>query len=136
MDVYITTCHNDDELGEFLKEWTGKSYQLETRVLPYGQTYLVGRDRDADNKIVGCAGYYLIGDPFWNRSWCLVENVFVTPSYRNQGIAKKIMEEIELLVFNDSLCEFIKLTTRKDLGKKLYRGLGYEEGCSFYKSRH
>jgi GNAT superfamily N-acetyltransferase len=135
MDIYITTCHNDVELGEFLKEWTGKSYTMNTHVIPFNQTCIVARDRDAGDKIVGCAIYITIGDPFFGRSWALVEDVYVTPAYRKNGIAEKIMRIIETLVFADGACEFLKLTTRKDLGRELYRSLGYEEGSSFYKRR-
>jgi len=135
MDIYITTCHNNYELGEFLKEWTGKPYTADTHIIPLNQTYLVARDRDDNNKIVGCACYIMTGDPFFGRSWALIENVYVTPKYRRQKIARDIMRTIEHNVFAGSDCEFLKLTTRKALGKELYRSLGYEEGSSFYKNR-
>lgn len=129
---YITTCNNWNELGKFLKEWTGRDYEI-GHVIPCNQTYLVAREEET-NKIIGCASYILIGDPFFRRTWALVENVYVTPSRRKSGIAKDIMQTIESIVFSDKLCEFIKLTTRKELGRKLYRSLGYEEGSSFYKT--
>lgn len=133
MDIYITTCHDDNELGEFLKEWTGRPYRFETNVIPVNQTYMVARDRDNSNKIVGCAGYIIMSDQFFGRCWALVENVYVTNDYRKTKIATNLMRIIESIVFNDSTCDFLKLTTRKDVGKEFYRSLGYEEGSSFYK---
>jgi len=90
---------------------------------------VVAKDNE---KIIGAAQLIVIDDPFWNRRWGLIENVFVKKEYRRQGIGKGLMKQLE----NQAIalgCKFVKLTTRKKEGIELYRSIGYEEGSSFRK---
>lgn len=128
-NVYCTAFEDFRRIAELLKEWTGREY--DTKKLLTNTNFVVAIDPDT-KQIVGTTTYVRIADPFWGRWFALVENVFVTESYRGKGIGKKLMEftEWQARIFD---CEFMKLTTRKDTGKKLYRSLGYDEGSSFYK---
>jgi len=127
MEFHIGLSNDIKALGEFYKEWTGKGYDVK---------FMVGDCHDViaeeDGKIVGALQLRIISDPLFNRNWGLIENVYVTPSARRIGIASAIMNyaENQAKVFD---CEFIKLTSRKDEGKALYRSLGYVEGSSFRK---
>ena len=114
-----------EEAGRLLKEWTKKEPHFSMPNLWFFGAY----DND---RIVGAAQLIVIDDPFWNERWGLVENVFVTKEYRRKGIGKGLMKQLE----NQAIavgCKFVKLTTRKKEGKKLYRSIGYEEDSSFRK---
>ncbi len=131
MDIYCTNCQGkNEEIGEFYREWTGKGYSNEYMLL--NTEHYVARDRDEDSKIVGCIQLTVIPDPFFQRRWGLIENVFVLPEYRKKGIAKKLMRHGETQAQGFG-CAFLKLTSRKTEGIALYRSLGYEEGSSFRK---
>lgn len=123
-------CHEiHKKVGEFLHPWTGRDYN-DTMIL--GNTHIVvAQDDDAD-RWVGIAMLILITDPFFNRYWGLVENVYITPEYRHLGIGKLLMKSVEFTAMALG-CEFIKLTTRKPEGRSLYIALGYDAGDSFYK---
>jgi GNAT superfamily N-acetyltransferase len=93
--------------------------------------YSVAIDKDT-KEYVGVATLIVIFDQVHNRQWGLVENVFVHPEYRRQGIAKNLMNHIESLAMGLG-CEFIKLTSRKPEAQDLYKKLSYKSGKSFYK---
>lgn len=128
--MIITATNDLNELSELLKEWTGKSYN--PKYILWNSQFIVARD---NGKAVGCAQLIVVDDPFWNRRWGLIENVYVTPSYRNKGVAKQIMDKIYMIACEGFACEFVKLTSAydKEEAHKLYKSLGYEEGCSFKK---
>ena len=127
--IYCTAHDRLDDLAKLYAEWTGKPYSSE-RML-WNSFFAVARDTIA-KEIVVATQYIVVDDPFWGRRYALVENVFVRETYRSQGVGKLLMEFTEQQVRLLG-CEFLKLTTRKESGKKLYRSLGYEEGSSFYK---
>ena len=127
--IYCTAHDKLDDLAELYKEWTDKDY--DSRHTLWNSFFVVARDTDT-KKIVGATQYIVIDDPFWNRRYALVENVFVKLEYRKQGVGKLLMDFTEKQVHSLG-CVFLKLTTRKDEGRALYRSLGYEEGSSFYK---
>jgi len=114
-------------LGEFYREWTDHGY--DASLIQHDCDNVIAR---IDSRIVGALQLIVIRDPYFNRKWGLVENVYVTPSARGLGVATQLMQTAEM---SASLlgCEFIKLTSRKDDGKALYRSLGYEESSSFRK---
>ena len=126
--VYYTTWDWLIDTSDLYKEWVGHVPEF----IGIRQNDFLVIARDDSNKIVGAAQLLIIDDPIWDRTWGLVENVFVTKLYRNCGIGKGLMrfveEQAKLLG-----CDFIKLTTRKPEGRELYRSLGYDEGSSFYK---
>lgn len=117
------------EIAGLLAEWTGRNKYPHNYVRD--SLFIVARDTDRD-KLVGVVELIIIDDPYWIRKWGLVENVYVSENYRRNGIAKDIMHQIEILAMGVG-CAFLKLTTRKEEGKALYRSLGYEEGSSFYR---
>lgn len=125
--IRYTTYDDIGAVGELLKEWTGR--EPDDRILLNSHFLVAIRE---DGKLIGCAQLIVIDDPFWNRCWGLVENVYVRGKYRNQGVAKGIMENVETQarLFG---CEFIKLTSAFDkvAGHALYKSLGYEKGMSF-----
>uniref|UniRef100_A0A6H1ZDL6 Putative acetyltransferase n=1 Tax=viral metagenome TaxID=1070528 RepID=A0A6H1ZDL6_9ZZZZ len=125
--IYVTSHDKAEDIGKLLKEWTGKDYNSD-----YVMTnvyFVLARDDDKD---IGCATLIGIADPFFNRSWGLVENVYVTPEYRGQGVASKIMHHAERVALGLGI-SLIKLTSRKEGGKALYRSLGYDESSCFRK---
>lgn len=131
--IEYTAVKDLNEIGELYREWSGKGYS--DKLLLWNSYFMGARDRDNGGKLVGCVQSIMIDDPFWGRRWCLVENVFVLPEYRNRGIAKGLMEKVEMFakVFE---CQFIKLTSGfgKVEGHALYKSMGYEEGSSFKKA--
>ena len=122
--ITYTYCSNIQDLNLY-KEWTGKD--LNHDHILWNSFSIVAKD---NGNIVGAAQLIVIDDPFWDRRWGLVENVFVKKEYRRKGIGSELMKQLE----NQALamgCSFVKLTTRKEEGRELYRSLGYEEGSSF-----
>jgi spore coat polysaccharide biosynthesis protein SpsF len=139
--IYCTSGGNlPIEFVRIYEEWTGRMPEIKT---PLVNSFLViAKVDDEDgkktgdwseyNKIVGAAQYIIIDDPVWRRRWALVENVYVAQNYRRQGVGTKLMKFVEDQAYLFG-CDFIKLTSRKEAGKALYRSLDYEEGSSFYK---
>ena len=127
--IYCTAHDKESDIAELYKEWTKRP--PDWRRMLCNSYSVVARD-STTGMIVGATQYILIADPFWGRKFALVENVYVAPEYRRQGVGKLLMEFTETQA-RALGCEFMKLTTRKDAGKLLYRSLGYEEGSSFYK---
>jgi len=123
--IYCTTWDNIADVRELYKEWAG-NYPLDTWK---NSILVVAKDND---KIVGGAQLIVISDPIWARNWGLIENVYVLKEYRSHGAGEKLMKVLESQA-SFLGCKFIKLTSRKDEGKRLYRSLGYEEGSSFRK---
>ena len=111
------------------KEWTGEMPRVDFPQL--NALLVIARDSEK-NKIVGAAQWFVIDDSVWHRRWALVENVYVLKSYRQRDIGTQLMKFTEEQAFLFG-CKFIKLTSRKEEGKVLYRSLGYEEGSSFRK---
>jgi GNAT superfamily N-acetyltransferase len=136
MDIYITQHSNEipKSVEELYFKWAGKKPEW-NKYLQFNSNWFVAKDRDKHEDIaVGAIQLIMVADPIWNRRWGLVENVFVDPEYRGKGIAKQIMELVEL-VSGVMSCEFIKLTSGYDKveGHALYKSLGYIEGKSFKK---
>ena len=127
--IYCTSWDNISDIGSLLKEWTGRD--INTEFVLWNSYFIVAKD---NNEFIGCAQLVIIDDPFWNRRWGLVENVFVKDSYRKCGVGKQLMERVEIQakLFG---CKFIKLTSGFDkmAGIALYESLGYEKGYSFRK---
>jgi len=129
MSIYYTTWDRIEDTGQLYKEWVGKCPEFKgIRV----NVHLIIACEEKTNKIVGAAQLIIIDDPIWDRSWGLVENVYVDKAYRKCGIGSNLMWSLEEQA-SILGCKFIKLTTRKKEGKELYRSLGYEEGSSFRK---
>lgn len=85
-----------------------------------------------NGNVVGIADLILIDDHTIHRRWLLVENVFVEPEYRRQGVGIELMSAIEAKA-QEVGCQGIKMMSgmeRKE-GHALYRALGYVEGLSF-----
>ena len=125
--IYYTSCNDIQDLNNLYKEWVGKD--LSHSHILWNSFFVVAKDND---KIIGAAQLIVIDDPFWDKRWGLIENVFVKKEYRRQGIGMVLMKQSE----NQAIaigCSFVKLTTRKKEGKELYRSIGYEEGSSFRK---
>jgi len=119
---------NHSEAGKLFKEWTKKEPDFDNYILL--NSFFFGAYKD--DRIVGVAQLIIIDDPFWNRRWGLIENVFVKKEYRRQGIGKGLMKQLENQAISLG-CSFVKLTSRKEEGIELYRSIGYEEGSSFRK---
>ncbi|MBU1067072.1 GNAT family N-acetyltransferase [Patescibacteria group bacterium] len=128
--MYVGITKDMKALGEFYREWTGYGYDMSH--IQYDCHDIVAK---IDGRMIGALQLRIVRDPLFNRAWGLIENVYVTPDARRLGTASQLMHaaEIQASVFG---CEFIKLTSRKDEGKALYRALGYEEGSAFYKNVH
>ena len=118
-------CKNMAEAGDFYKQWTGT---FNKRLVQPNMTILVARE----NGIKGALCVIVIDDPFWGVKWALIENVYVTPRCRAEGVGKELMSYAERYS-KESDCEFMKLTTRKEDGIMLYGALGYEQGNSYYR---
>lgn len=125
--IYFTTWHDPLKAREIYKEWTGKEPDFSH---PLTNSHLVLARNNT--KIIGACLLFTIDDPYFNRRWGLVEDVYITPKYRRKGVAKRMMNFVENQA-NMMGCEFVKLTSNKKAGQELYRSLGYEEGCSFKK---
>ena len=115
------------ELGEFYKSWTGKSYNEQYDLV--NAHCIITRD---DNKIVGALVLVVMSDPFFNRRWGLLEDVYVIPEYRRKGVATRLMGEAES-VAKSLGCGFVKLTSYKLEGQALYEALGYDIGKAYGK---
>jgi GNAT superfamily N-acetyltransferase len=126
--LYATVSTELKEVADLLQEWTGKQYNQE-----YAQNSYIIVAKDGD-RAVGCTQLIIIGDPFFNRKWGLIENVYVTPLYRNKGVGKMIMDYTWEQATNLG-CEFVKLTSsfNKTEAYLLYQSMGYAEGSSFKK---
>lgn len=79
----------------------------------------------------GCADLILIKDMVYGHTWGLVENVYVSKSHRRKGVGTELMRKVEKEAKRLG-CKYIKLTSRKPAGQKLYQKLGYEKGDSYY----
>ncbi len=128
--MIVTAWHDLRDFVEIYKEWTGKEANYKD-YMPWNSYYVVAKE---GVDIIGIVQMLHIADPYWHRSWMLIENVYVREAYRRQGVAKKMMEhvEVEAMGFH---CEFIKLTSAydKEEAHALYKSLGYVEGYSFKK---
>ena len=129
--IYYSSWDKLKDIGELLKEWTSK--ELDTSFVLWNSYFIVAREKGT-NKFVGSTQLIILDDPFWNRRYGLVENVYVRKGYRTFGIGKQLMSEIEKQAKLLG-CQFIKLTAGfdKKAGRELYKSLGYKEGSSFRK---
>jgi len=129
MEVKYEFGYKLDEIGNCLKEWTG--YDYNEGFLSLNTQYIIAK---IEAEIIGVVQLSIIADPFWNRRWGLVENVFVKEKYRGNGISKGMMELVESQARYVG-CEFVKLTSgfEKNIAHSLYNALGYKEGYSFKK---
>lgn len=126
--IYFTSWDCIKDLGELYSKWVGHTPKFKFGTFAF---LIVAREKGS-NKFVGATQLIIIDDQVWDRRWGLVENVFVSEPYRKQGIGKELMENVEAQAQLMG-CKFIKLTSRKEEGKALYKSLGYEEGSSFRK---
>lgn len=126
--IYFTATDNRELVTELYKEWTGKEQNM--NMITWNDRLVLAMD---DKKVIGAAQIIIIPDRVWNRKWCLIENVFVTESYRGRGIGKGLMDFVEKYCLLCGEFDFIKLTSSKPVGQELYRSMGYEEGSSFKK---
>ena len=129
-NIFYTTGNYRNKLAELYKLWKGNDIR-ESNFIMLNDHYSVAVDKDT-KEYVGVATLIVIYDQVHNRSWGLVENVFVKPEYRRKGIGVGLMNHIESLAMGLG-CEFIKLTSRKPEAQELYKFLGYEQGMSFRK---
>lgn len=130
-DKYLyTTGSNQDKLAKLYKLWKGNDIRKGGYIVT-NEHYVVAAEYET-GKYVGVATLIYMADNVHNRVWGLVENVFVHPDYRRQGIARSLMYHVESVAMGLG-CEFIKLTSRKKESQELYKSLGYEEGKSYYK---
>jgi GNAT superfamily N-acetyltransferase len=129
-NILYTTGNYRNKLAELYKLWEGNDIR-ESNYIMLNDHYSVAVDKDT-KEYVGVATLIIIFDQVHNRSWGLVENVFVHPKYRRQRIAEKLMHHVESIAIGMG-CEFIKLTSRKKESQELYKFLGYEQGMSFRK---
>lgn len=129
-DYEITRWHKPQDVEGLYAEWTGGNKQ-DFFIMPSNTDLIVARIKGA-NKIIGALWYIYIWDIVWDRYWAMVENVYVAKDYRRKGIGKSLMKYMEREA-KIRKCKFIKLTSRKEVGKTLYRSLGYIEGSSFRK---
>jgi len=86
----------------------------------------------ANGIAAGSTTVVCVFDSVASCEWGLVENVFVLPKFRRMGVAAAMLSQIE----NDTKLwglSYLKLTSRKPEAQALYRKLGWDEGCSFYK---
>ena len=127
--MIYTSTDDTKAIGKLLKEWTG--VEPDDEIL-WNSFFVVAID---DSKTVGVVQLIIIDDPFWNRRYGLVENVYVKKGYRGCGIGKQLMHHLENQAKGFG-CKFIKLTSGLDKkgGRGLYKSLGYTEGSSFRKN--
>ena len=128
--IYCTAINNEKVLAELYQEWVGHTPKF--KGIQVNSLWVAAKDGD---KYVGAAQLIIIDDPIWDRRWGLVENVYVTESYRRRGIGKELMRVIESTAGAGFDCEFVKLTSasEKVVGHSLYRSMKYKEGLSFKK---
>jgi len=125
--IYYTSWDNLKDLGELYSEWVG--HMPSFKGIGNNTFLVVARDGD---KFIGAAQLIIVVDRVWGRKWGLVENVYIAKAYRGRGIGTELMQHTEAQA-QLMECEFIKLTSRKEEGKGLYRALGYEESSAFRK---
>ncbi|MFC1945200.1 GNAT family N-acetyltransferase [Chloroflexota bacterium] len=135
--IYYSVVGNIRDTAELYEEWLGhkplfKGVALNEEV--YGAYEGYGEYSKEKRKLVGALQVFTIADRIHDRNFALIENVYVLKDYRQKGIAKGLMEfTAKCLEISGYEISFVKLTSRKEIGKKLYRSLGYEEGSSFRK---
>ena len=138
--IYCTTWDwkagitDSQGIVDLYKQWTGEERTPENI---FNKKTIIAKVANMGgistlDRIVGVAELIVIDDWVWHRRWGLVENVYVHKQYRRQGIGSQLMKHVESQAMALG-CEFIKLTSRKEEGKALYRSLGYEEGSYFRK---
>ena len=137
--IYCTTwdwkagLKDSQGIVDLYKQWTGEERTPENI---FNKKTIVarvfGEESGLTSPIVGVAELIIIDDWVFGRKWGLVENVYVDEEWRRSGIATQLMKHVESQAVALG-CEFIKLTSRKEEGKALYRSLGYEEGSYFRK---
>lgn len=129
-NIYFTALDGMEELGRLYSEWSGKEY--DEKYVLWNSYFMGARDRDKDDRLIGCVQLIVIDDPFFQRRWGLIENVFVLEDYRHNGICREMMRltESQAQLFG---CEFVKLTSGMDKkdAHRLYEGLGYKRGYSY-----
>ena len=128
--IYYTATDDIKVTAELYAEWLGHTPGF--KGIAYNERVVVAKD---GNKVIGAAIVIMVIDRIFDRAWALVENVYVLKKYRNKGIGKGLMKFIETQYLVSGEVAFIKLTSGKDDGIRLYRNLGYEEGSSFRKDR-
>ena len=132
--IYCTTwdwkagLKDSQGIVDLYKQWTGEERTPESI---FNKWTIIAKDIELD-RIVGVAELILVDDWIWHRKWGLAENVYVEEDFRKKGVGAKLMRHVESQAIALG-CEFIKLTSRKEEGKALYRSLGYEEGSYFRK---
>ena len=137
MICYMPLKHgikHDIEVMGLYSEWSGIP-PISDKEMVINLTTVVARLGDYyKGRIVGSAQLIMIYDYVWDMYFGLIENVFVSEEYREKGIAKGLMKELEVIAKNKG-CVFLKLTSslEKEAGHALYRSLGYIEGRSFKK---
>ena len=127
--IYYTNFDKERDFADLYREWVGHTPEFKGIQT---NSYWVGAKDTETNKWIGAAQLIVVDDPIYDRRWGLVENVYVAKDYRRRGVGTQLMREVEAMAFTFG-CEFIKLTSRKEEGKALYRSLGYGEGSSFRK---
>ena len=119
------------KLGKMYEQWTGKQYN--PNYSTNGSIFVVAKDNDSNNdNIVGCIQLIIIEDPFFQRKWGMLENLFVSPNYRKIGLGERLVERAEV-VASDLECSFVKLTSNFDkvASHALFKSRNYVEGGSF-----
>ena len=100
--MLITVCPDYEELGKFYKKWTGKDYDVS--YILWNSYFMVARDENWE--IVAAGEIIVIPDPFWNRSWGLIDNVFALPEY--QDIIPELVEKLKSMSEGLS-CQLVKV---------------------------
>lgn len=142
------TINDIDALVEMRLEYLLEDYgcltgdqltKIKSSLPDYYQKHL-GRDllvyvARAD-KIVSCSFLLITEKPsnpsFINGRTGTVLNVYTKPSYRKQGLARKLMEQL-IADANELELDYIELKSTDD-GYPLYRSLGFQEAETRYRS--
>ncbi len=127
--MYITETEDTEKLSRLYQNWTGKGYGYD--FIPWNTHWFVAVE---GGEYIAGTQLIIVDDPLFQQRWGLIENVYVLEKYQKQGIGRMMMDKVFESAFLWG-CEFVKLTTRKDGGKALYRSMGMEEGSSFYAEK-
>lgn len=126
--MYCTVAQDRGLVSKLYKEWTGKDL---TDTIARNLLLIIAKEGDF---VIGACQLLIIEDYVWDRTWGLIENVYVKPKHRRKGVGKALMKfaEQETYLYG---CEFLKLTSGEDKQEAhdFYESLGYTRGNSYRK---
>ena len=79
---------------------------------------------EQDGKAVGLALYFFIYSTWTSRNGLYLEDLYVKPEYRKQGVAQALMQELAHVAKQNGCGRMMWLVLRQNPAVKFYRRLG------------